>query len=243
MRRLAVIADSLSFHGPEGPLPLADARLYPNRLGARLAAATGEPWDVAVVARAGWGVREGWLALQRDVHLQQQVLLHADAVVHGLGSSDSLSVGVPRPLMAVLPFVRPTALRRAVRRAIDRHHHRLVALTAARVRYTPLPVYRHAWRKSVEALRLFAPDAALCAVGPAVHRSPRYAFRHPFHAAVAAETRQLAAKLDVALVELAPLLAPHLDDLNPDGLHWPFAAHDDVAEALAAALLPRLAVR
>lgn len=243
MPRLVVLADSLSFHGPRGPLPLADARLYPNRLAAALAAATGERWDVAVVAQAGWGVREAWLALQRDVHLQQQVLWGADAVVFGVGSSDSLSVGLPRPLLAVLHFVRPTPLRRRIRRGIDRHHHRLVRLTGARLRYTPPSVYRHGWRKSVEALRLFAPDAALCAVEPAVHDGRYYAHRHPHHARCARETRVLAATLGVPLVDLAAIIRPHLGSLNVDGIHWPFAVHDAVAEAMAARLLPQLAAR
>jgi diglucosylglycerate octanoyltransferase len=240
MPRLVVVADSLSFHGTDGPLPLADPRLYPNILGAHLAAATGADWDVAVVARAGWGVREVWLALQRDVHLQQQLLVGADAVVLGAGSSDSLSVGVPRPLMAVLPFLRPTSLRRRVRRGIDHHHHRLVALSGARIRHTPMGVYRHGWRKSVEALRLFAPDAALCAVAPAIHVGGYYAGRHPFHAEALAATRALAAELGVPLVDLPRIMRPHLDGLNRDGIHWSYPVHADVAAAMAEALVPQL---
>ncbi len=240
MPRLVVLADSLSFHGPGGPLPLADPRLYPNRLAARLGAATGSRWDAAVIAQAGWGVREAWLALQRDVHLQQQVLMGADAVVLGLGSSDSLSTGVPRPVMAALHFLRPTPLRRRVRRTIDRHHGALVALTGARLHYTPPSVYRHGWRKSVEALRLFAPGAALCAVSPAIHDGAFYAHRHPFYARYAEETAALGAALDVPLVDLAALLRRHLPEFNPDGIHWSFGAHADVAGAMAGALLPQL---
>jgi diglucosylglycerate octanoyltransferase len=243
MPRLVVLADSLSFHGTNGPLPLADPRLYPNVLAERLVEATGERWDVAVVAQAGWGVREAWLALQRDVHLQQQVLLHADAVVFGVGSSDHLSLGVPRPVMAVLHFVRPTELRRRLRRGIDRHHHRLVRLTGARIRYTPPSVYRHAWRKSVEALRLFAPEAALCAVVPAIHDAPYYAHVHPHHAEGVAETRALAAALGVPLVDLPAILRPHLGAFNVDGVHWSDPVHVAVADAMAALLLPQLAAR
>jgi lysophospholipase L1-like esterase len=240
MLRLVVLGDSLSFHGPAGPLPLADPRLYPNLLGERLAAGTGRPWDVTVVARAGWGVREAWYALQRDVHLQQQVLVGADAVVLGVGSSDSLSVGVPRPLMAALPFLRPTPLRRRIRRLVDRHHHRLIAVTGARLRYTPPSVYAHGWRKSIEALRLFAPGAALCAVEPAIHVARYYARRHPHHARTVGLTRDLAAALDVATVDLAKLMRPHIGSLNPDGIHWSFELHAAVAEAMAGALLGQL---
>lgn len=244
MPRLVVLADSLSFHGPDGPLPLADPRLYPNLLAAQLPRTSGsEAWEITVVAQAGWGVREAWLALQRDVHLQQQVLDGADAVVLGLGSSDSLSTGVPRPLMATLHFLRPTPLRRRVRRAIDRNHHHLVRITGARVRYTPVTVYRHGWRKTIEALRLFAPDAALCAVTPAIHDGRYYAHRHPFHERFEAETRALGAALDVPLADLPSALRPHLAGFNPDGIHWSFPAHAAVAEAMAAQLLPQLRAR
>jgi hypothetical protein len=242
MPRLVVLADSLCFHGPEGPLPLADPRLYPNLLADELAKETGRAWSVDVVAQAGWGVREAWLALQRDVHLQQQVLAGADAVVLGLGSSDTLSVGVPRPVMAALQFLRPTPLRRRLRRGIDRHHHRLVRATAGRLRYTPPSVYRHCWRKSVEALRLFAPGAALCAVEPAIHDSRYYGRVHPHHADGLAATRELAGALDVPLVDLPGILRAHLDDLNPDGIHWPFEVHEEVAAAMAKALLPGLMI-
>jgi hypothetical protein len=64
--RLVVVGDSLAFHGPSGPVGLADPRLYPNRLGARLEQATAEPWNVQVVARAGWSIRDVRLALQND---------------------------------------------------------------------------------------------------------------------------------------------------------------------------------
>jgi diglucosylglycerate octanoyltransferase len=241
MRRLVVLADSLSFHGPTGPVPLAEPRLYPNVLAGLLADGTGDAWRADVVARAGWGVRELWYALQRDVHLQQQVLLGADAVVLGVGSSDSLSVGVPRPAMAVLPFVRPVGLRRALRRAVDRHHGRLVRLTGARIRHTPVSVYAHCWAKCADALALFAPQAARCAVLPASHAAAFYAHAHPFRGEVAALTRRLAAARDLPLVDLDALVRPHLGRMNVDGVHWSYPVHGAVAAAMASALLPGLA--
>lgn len=238
--RLVVVGDSLTFHGPCGPLPLADERLYPQRTRAGLAASTGRNWDVAVVARAGWGVREMWLALQRDVHLQQQVLLDADAVVIGVGGADSLSVGVPRPVFAMLPFLRPTPLRRSVRRGLDRAHPWLVRATSARMRYTPASVHEHALRKIVPAVRLFAPAAAVVGVVPPLHDAPYYAHLHPHHAETAARTRRLAMELDLALVDIPILMRPWMDRLNPDGVHWPFEVHAAVADALVAELVPRL---
>lgn len=227
---LVILGDSLTFHGPHGPVPLAEPRLFPNRLAARL---PGGPWEVRVVARSGWGVREAWLALQRDVHLQQQVLPDADAVVFAIGSTDTLCVGVPRAAMAALPFVRPTSLRRQLRRGIDRHHHRLVRASGARLAHTPVPVYRHAWRKSVEALALFAPHAVRCAVRPARHMSPYYAGRQPHLPDIDAATLELAEAADVPLVDLPTLTARRLQELNPDGIHWSWPLHDEVASAFA----------
>jgi len=242
MRRLVVIGDSLTFHGPSGPLPLSDPRLYPNGAAMHLGRRTGDEWAAVVVARAGWCLRDVWLALRKDVHLQQQVLQGADAVVLAVGSSDPLPVGVPRGLLAGLPYVRPTRLRRSLRRGIDRAHPTLVRLSGERLRYTPLPVYTHAWRKSAAALALFAPDAARCAVLPGVHVGAYYGGSNRHREVYAAATAELAAEAGMALVDLAALTRPWLDRLNPDGLHWPFGLHADVAAAVADALVPRSAV-
>ena len=241
--RVVVIGDSLTFHGPAGPLPLADARLYPNVVAAKLAEALEEPVDLQVVARAGWGVREAWLALTKDVHLQQQLLVGADAVVFAIGSIDAVPVGIPRGLLAGLPYVRPVGLRRRIRRAVDEHHQRLVRLTGHRLRYTPPSVYRHGWRKSIEAVRLFTAGAPMVAVLPTVHRGAFYDASVRHHPQVRAITHALAAELQVPLVDLAALVQPYLASLNPDGMHWPFDAHADVGYALAMALLKQLQER
>lgn len=240
MRRLVVLGDSLTWHGPQGPLPVADERLYPNRIAAHLREATGAPWEAVVVARAGWGMRELWHAITKDVHLQQQVLVGAAAVVLGAGSVDTLPVGVPRGLLAGLPYVRPTPLRRRLRRTVERHHAGLVRATGERLRYTPISVYRHGWRKSVEAIRLFSSGAPLVGILPTYHRGPYYAASLRHHPQVRRVTIALAAELQVPLVDLKALLDPHVDNLNPDGLHWPFEMHADVGSAFAATLVSQL---
>jgi hypothetical protein len=234
--RLVVLGDSFTFHGPDGPVPLHEPRLYPNVLRALLAARSGRAWEVAVVARAGWSVRDVWLALQKDVHLQQRVLLGAEAVVLGVGSFDWVPVGVPTPLRALLPYVRPTELRRRLRELLDRRHHVLVRATGGRIVRTPASVYAHNWRKSVEGIRVFAPDAALCALLPGIHRAPYYAGLHPHHARGVTLTRRLAAEASVPLVDLPAIGARHLDGLNVDGIHWSWAQHAEVAAAMAGAL-------
>ncbi len=101
-------------------------------------------------------------------------------------------------------------------------------------------MYRHAWSKSVDALRLFTGNAPLCAVLPAVHRGAYYAGSMRHHPQVRAVTKALAAQRGVPLVDLAALERPFLDRLNPDGLHWPFELHTVVADAMAAVLLAQL---
>ncbi|WP_370328216.1 SGNH/GDSL hydrolase family protein [Euzebya sp.] len=238
---MVVLGDSLSFHGPEGPVPLADPRLYPNVLGVELDRLTGRPWAVEVWGRAGWGVRELWLALQKDVHLQQQLLIPADAVVLGIGSADQLSVAVPRWVVMALPYLRPTGLRRALRRRIDHVHPALTRLTGGRMRYTPPSVIRHAWSKSVDAIRLFAgEDVPLVAVLPAAHRTTYYGGMTTHHVGTHRLVAELAAAKDVAAVDLAALTRDRLDELNVDGAHWSWAIHADVGTAMARALAAQL---
>nr|WP_114591983.1 GDSL-type esterase/lipase family protein [Euzebya pacifica] len=240
--RLVVLGDSLSFHGPEGPVPLRDPRVYPNVLGESLGQSTGREWAVDVWARAGWGVRELWLALQKDVHLQQQLLMDADAVVLGMGSADQLSVGVPRWVMMALPYLRPTSLRREVRRRIDHVHPTLVRATRGHFRFTPPDVIAHCWGKSVDAIRLFAgQDVPLVAVLPADHRTTYYGGVRTHHEEVHALYVRLAAERNVPVVDLAALTRHRLDELNIDGAHWSWPIHADVGQAMASVLAEALA--
>ncbi len=236
-----VLSDSLSFHGPEGPVPLDDPRTYPNVLGWQLEELTGRPWAVDVWGRAGWGVRELWLALQKDVHLQQQLLMSADAVVIGMGSADSLSVAVPRWVMMALPYLRPTGLRREIRRRIDHVHPALTRLTRGAMRYTPPGVISHAFSKSVDAVRLFAgADVPLVAVLPPWHRTVYYGGLTTHHEQVHGLFSRLAADKGVEVVDLAALTRDRLDELNVDGAHWGWDIHRDVGTAMARSLADQM---
>lgn len=238
---MVVLSDSLSFHGPDGPVPLSDARTYPNVLGLQLDHLTGEAWAVDVWGRAGWGLRELWLALQKDVHLQQQLLVGADAVVLGIGSADQLSVAVPRWVVMALPYLRPKPLRREVRRRIDHLHPAATRLTGGRWRYTPPDVIAHCFGKSVDAIRLFAgADVPLVAVLPADHRTTYYGGMRTHHEEVHALFGRLAAARDVPVVDLAALTRDRLDQLNRDGAHWSWPIHADVGAAMARRLADQL---
>ncbi|CAN5452594.1 GDSL-type esterase/lipase family protein [soil metagenome] len=232
-----VLSDSMSFHGPEGPVPLDEPRTYPNRLGEQLSVLTDRPWAVDVWGRAGFGVRELWLALQKDVHLQQQLLMNADAVALAIGSADQLSIAVPRWVMMALPYLRPTSLRREVRRRIDHLHPAATRLSRGRMRFTPPDVIDHCFTKSVDAVRLFAgADVPLVGVLPPFHRTVYYGGLTTHHEATHARFRRLGEQRDVAMVDLAAFTRDRLDELNPDGAHWSWAIHDDVATAMAQAL-------
>jgi diglucosylglycerate octanoyltransferase len=239
--RLVVLGDSLSFHGPEGPVPLDEPRTYPNVLGEQLSVLTGRPWAVDVWARAGWGVRELWLALQKDVHLQQQLLMPADAVVLAMGNADQLSVAVPRWVMMALPYLRPTSVRREVRRRIDHLHPAATRLTRGRWRYTPTDVIEHCWGKSIDAIRLFAgADVPVIGVLPPLHRTTYYGGLTTHHAEVHEVFRRLGEARDVPMIDLAAITRDRLDQLNVDGAHWSWPIHELVGQQMATAIHRRL---
>ncbi len=53
----------------------------------------------------------------------------------------------------------------------------------------------------------------------------------------------LAVQRNVAVVDLAAVTGDRLDELNPDGAHWSWAIHADVADRMAAVLAPQLVAR
>ena len=201
-----------------------------------------DPVELSVTIPAQPGVsQELWLALQKDVHLQQQLLMEADAVVIGMGSADSLSVAVPRWVMMALPYLRPKGLRREVRRRIAHLHPSLTRVTGGVMRYTPPDVISHAFTKSVDAVRLFAgPEVPLVAVLPPWHRTVYYGGLTTHHERVHALLGRLAAEKGVDVVDLAALTRHRLDELNVDGAHWGWDIHRDVGTAMARSLAAQL---
>ena len=95
--RLLVFADSLSFHGPDGPHPSDDQRLWPNVAAETLGGAAD------LFAGFGWTARDAWWSLVGDPRVWAE-LHHADAVVLAVGSMDTL----PSPL----PTAEPSRLLR-----------------------------------------------------------------------------------------------------------------------------------
>ena len=238
---LVVLGDSTSFTDNTGPRLPDHPGLYPNVAACRIEQTLSRPVRAVVVARAGLGVREAVRMVTKDRHVQFDLLARADAVVVGVGSFDHAPAGLPPVVEAVLPYLTPTALRRFARRGVRLLHPQLVRLSRSRRHRTPPAEFERQFRLLLDQVRgLTWGRAAGAVLGPTSHRSPYYGQRHPRHRV--AETHQLALARDhgFATVPVWEHVRPHLDRLNPDGIHWPGVVHDAVGSALARALVPQL---
>ena len=238
--RLVVIADSTSFTDDVGPKLPTDKALYPNVVAARIEAAIGRPVAVNVLARAGTDVREAWRLVAKDRHAQFEVLMGADAVVLGIGSIDHAPAGIPAIVEEMIPFVRPDQARRVVRKAVYRAHPYLVRATGGRFTHTAPGEFARLYDSVLFQVRALARGAAGVALGPTSHRSRFYGKSHPALRAREAMQRRIAERHGFPFVSAWDIVKRHADRLNPDGVHWPPAAHQDVAEALSDRLLAQL---
>ncbi len=238
--RLVVLGDSFSFTDDDGP-QLPDApQLWPNVAADHLAAALGEPVEVQVLARPARTVREALDLVRKDRHVQFEVLARADAVVLALGSYDHAPMGVPTPVQALVPHLRPPALRRRVRRGLHQLYPAIVRATGGRFVRTPPAEFARAHDGLLDHLRAVAHGAAGVALGPSSHRSEYYGNDHVrFEERAAAQLAQAAAH-GFTPVAAWPLVEPHAAALNDDGIHWPKAAHAAVGRAVADALVAQL---
>lgn len=230
--RVVVVGDSFCFTDGDGP-QLPDApQLWPNVLARGLADAGG--WDVGVqvLARPAQTARTAWDLVHKDRHAQFEVLAHADVVVAAFGSYDHAPLGVPGPVEDLVPYLRPTGLRRAVRRGLHVAYPWLVRATGARLARTPDAEFARLYAATLAQLRGLAFAAAGVALGPSSHRTGYYGGQHPrFDARVDAQLR-IAAGDGWATLAPWPLVEPFADRLNVDGIHWPARAHAAVGAAL-----------
>jgi diglucosylglycerate octanoyltransferase len=239
--RLVVVGDSTSFTDASGPQLPDHPDLYPNVAARRLQETLGRPVAVTVIARAGHTVREATRTVTKDRHVQFDVLAGADAVVVGVGSFDHAPGGIPAVVDAVVPFVRPTALRRVLRRNLHRAYPLAVRATFGRRRRTAAAEFERLFAQLLDHVRgLTWGRAAGVVVGPISHRAAYYAHTHPGFAAAESHHLALARRHGFAPVPAWEHVEPHADQLNPDGIHWPAVAHLGVGEAVAGALLPQL---
>jgi hypothetical protein len=228
---LLVLADSLSYYGPEGGLPVDDPRLWPNIVATEL------DWDVELVARIGWTSRDAWWALTQDPRVWA-VIPRAGAVVLGIGGMDSLPSPLPTALREQIRYVRPPALRRVVRAGYQ----------------AVQPVLSHlGWpvalppRLSVDyleqtraALAYVRPELPVVGTYPSVHRCDAYGRVHSGREPAVRALRAWSDENGVPMVDLAEAVRPNIEseNANPDGIHWGWDAHVAVADAMLTVLRP-----
>lgn len=238
---LVVVGDSTCFTDDRGPQLPSTPHLYPQVVARELAAALGRQVVATVVARPGMTVRDAVRVVTKDQHVQYDVIAHADAVVIGVGSFDHAPAGVPPSVEVVSAYLRPTPLRRQVRRTLKAAYPWLVRATGGRRTRTPLTEFDRLFVELLEHVRgLTWGRVAGAAVGPTSHRSRYYGRGHRTHPHRQAHHLALAERYGFRGVASWPLVEPHVDELNVDGIHWPVAAHGAVGVAVADALLPAL---
>lgn len=225
-----VIADSLAWHGPQRAELLTEPRLWPNLAAADLDLA------VEVVGRQGWTARDAWGALTKDPRTYSLLLPRAHAVVLAVGNMDQLPVAVPTYLREGLGHLPTPGLREVGRRAYLAAHPPLVRILRGPLRVLPQRQTDHYLSRCVQALRALRPDLPVLGVVPPPWRSPYYPSLRT-HAAAVGAAQAWGRREGVALVDWHAAIAPLVPaGLNPDGLHWGWAAHRQVAASTAAAL-------
>ncbi|WP_216217272.1 diglucosylglycerate octanoyltransferase [Amycolatopsis aidingensis] len=232
---MMVLGDSLSFHGPDGPCPADEPRLWPN------VAATALGGQADIVARIGWTARDAWWSLTDDPRVWAE-LHRVDVLVLAVGSMDALPSPLPTYLRTGLRYLRPPGLRRVVRRAYLAAQPRLAVALRGRPAVLPARLTVHYLDTAVTALRVLRPELPIIGWLPAVHRAESYGYVHTMHRHTLAAVARWARLAGVPVLDLPELIGPHVrgGHGNPDGMHWGWAGHATVGAATAALIAPLL---
>ena len=226
---LLVLSDSLAYYGPTGGLPADDSRIWPvlaaDRLDLRL----------ELFGRIGWTSRDVWWALTQDPRIWSAVP-RAKAVVFAFGGMDSLPSPLPTALREQIRYIRPPALRQQVRNAYGWLQPRLSPLGWPLA--LPPALTTDYLTKIHEALVAIRPDLPVVACLPSTHRSPYYGNVHAGRPKTVGAITDWATQAQVPLVDLLEPTARHFDDGegNPDGIHWGFGCHLEVADLVGDAV-------
>ncbi|MFQ6396758.1 diglucosylglycerate octanoyltransferase [Nocardia sp. KC 131] len=226
---LLVIADSLSYFGPKGGLAADHPQIWPNLVGAEL------DWDVELVGRIGWTCRDGYWALIGDPRVWAAVP-RAGAVVFAVGGMDTLPSPLPTALRELIRYVRPPALRRMVRGTYTWLQPKLSRL--GRPVALPPKVSVDYLEQSREALAHLRPELPVVAVLPSVHNCTAYGRVHSGRERAVRALRKWSAESSVPLVDLGEAVRDNIfsGEANPDGIHWGWAGHTAVANAMVKTL-------
>ncbi|HEX3780251.1 MAG TPA: diglucosylglycerate octanoyltransferase [Pseudonocardiaceae bacterium] len=235
--RLLVFADSLAFHGPTGPMPADDPRLWPNLAAARLGG------TAHLFAGFGWTARDAWWALAGDPNIWA-LLPQVDALVLAVGSMDTLPSPLPTYLRTGLRYLRPDPLRRTARKAYLAAQPVLSRLLRGHPVTLPPALTVRYLGDCLHAIRALRPDLPAVAVLPPTHRAPSYGAVHTGHGPATAAIRAWGTRSKVPLLDLTALTGRHVlaGEGNPDGIHWGWAGHEAVGAAFADTLAGLLTV-
>jgi hypothetical protein len=235
MPRLLVFADSLSFHGPDGPCAADEPKLWPNITAAELGG------SADIVAGIGWTARDVWWSLTGDPRVWAD-LHHVDAVVLAIGSMDTLPSPLPTYLRTGLRYLRPDGLRRVTRQAYLAAQPKLAKVMRGRPAVLPAKLTVHYLETCVDALRVLRPELPIIGFLPSVHRAESYGGVHTARPKATALMEDWAARADIPMLDLAAVVGDHVlgGHGNADGMHWGWDGHASVGKAVAALLGPLL---
>ncbi|HVK23786.1 MAG TPA: diglucosylglycerate octanoyltransferase [Actinokineospora sp.] len=229
MPTVLMFGDSLCFHGPDGPHPADDPRLWPN------VAAAAIDGHTELFAGFGWTARDAYWSLTGDPRVWTQ-LPHGDVLVLAIGGMDTLPSPLPTYLRQGIRYLRPDGLRRRVRKGYLAAQPWLSRLTRGRPVALPAALTVKYLDATVVAIRALRPDIPVIATLPAVHRSSAYGFVHTARPGAELAIREWAGRSEVSLLDLREVVERHVLDGhgNPDGIHWGWDGHEAAGKALAA---------
>lgn len=234
--RLLVFADSLSFHGPEGPHPADHPRIWPNIAAGALGG------GAELFAGFGWTARDAWWSLVGDPRVWAE-LHRADVVILAVGSMDTLPSPLPTYLRMGLRYLRPDSVRRTVRRGYLAAQPRLAVAMRGWPAVLPRGLTVRYLDDIVTALRVVRPTMPIVGMLPGVHRAASYGYVHTARAGAAVAMTAWGRHVGVPLLDLPAVIGQHVmsGQGNPDGMHWGWAGHTDVGRAMAELVAPLLA--
>ncbi len=230
-----MFGDSLSFHGPDGPHPADDPRLWPNIAAAAIGGRT------ELFAGLGWTARDAYWSLTGDPRVWTQ-LPRADVLVLAVGGMDTLPSPLPTYLRQGIRYLRPDGLRRRVRQFYLAAQPWLARLTRGRPAALPAEQTVRYLDATVVAIRALRPDLPVIAVLPGFHRSKAHGYVHTSRDRAVALTRRWAEGSGVVLLDSGAVVGEHVlsGQGNVDGMHWGWPGHELAGKALAEAIGPLL---
>ncbi len=240
--RILLLGDSLSFQGPQGIVTPTDPRLFPNVMVEQLSMELGRPVTVTGAAREGWTTRDAWWALTKDPHVFAEELPVTDALFIGVGGMDQLPTVMPTYLRDSIPYIRPGALRRKVRRAYRDLAPRSVALTGGLMRQLPQSATDRYLTRIVQAVRLISGNIPIVTFTPSPYGGRTYPSQK-FHAAARRAMISWGINHQVAVLDIEEIVNRHtlVGDRNPDGMHWGWSTHQEVGTGIARLMIGEIA--